>query len=146
MVGTVQISRQYVNTCEKFWRDAPVQWDHKVVNNSRSLHTVADAKRYIDQMANIWKIRGRPGADEFINTLHLNAEYIGAAAQEYIDGKYQIGGQNGTATYIYVVISNESNQIVVTFTYHHLVESLTGNSVYTSYAKDITIDWLNWKA
>jgi hypothetical protein len=50
-------------------------------------------------------------------------------------------------TYIYVIINKvSSGQIEITFSYNYLGESLTGNEVYTSYAADITLDWLKWKA
>ena len=79
--------------------------------------------------------------------MHINASFDGLGPGEYKEAKYEIGGRNGTATYIYVVINREtSNNITVTFSYNYLEESLTGNTVYTSYAAEITLDWLKWKA
>jgi hypothetical protein len=145
-IRTVQIKRQYVDTCEKFWRQASVQWNHKAIKNSKTLSTVRDAKQFIKTTASNWNIDDKPGGPEFINTLFLNAELSGPSGSEYIDSEFRIGGKDGTATYIYVVIGHKSGNIIVAFSYHHLVESLTGNSIYTSYAIEITDDWLKWKA
>lgn len=79
--------------------------------------------------------------------MHAGILFDGLGTGEYKEAKYEIGGRNGTATYIYVIINKvSSSQIAITFSYNYLEESLTGNTVYTSYAGDITLDWLKWKA
>ncbi|CAF3842218.1 unnamed protein product [Rotaria magnacalcarata] len=90
---------------------------------------------------------GQRDADQFIETLHLYASLDGPGTGEHKEAIYQIGGTHGTATYIYVVINRESsNNITVAFSYNYLTESLTGSTSYTSYAGEITLDWLKWKA
>lgn len=142
----VQINRQYVNTCEDFWRRASVTWNHKTAKNSKVLSSVNEAKSYITATASTWHIDDKPGGPEFIRTLLLNTEHSGTSGTEYTDAEYKIGGRDGTATYIYVVVGNQNGSILVAFSYHHLTESLTDNSTYTSYAAEITLDWLKWKA
>ena len=142
----VQIKRQYVNTCEDFWRKASVTWDHKTAKNVKTLSNVKDAQTYITAIANTWQIDEKPGGPEFIRTLLLNAEFSGTSSSEFINAEFKVGGKDGTATYIYVVVGNTNGSVVVAFSYHHLTESLTDNSIYTSYAAEITLDWLKWKA
>ncbi|CAF1453312.1 unnamed protein product [Rotaria magnacalcarata] len=142
----VQINQQYVNTCEEFWRKSSVTWNHKTIKSCKTLASVSEAKSYITATADNWHINDKPGGNEFIRTLLLNAELSGNASSEYIDAEFKIGGKDGTATYIYVIVSNQNGSITVAFSYHHLTESLSNNSTYTSYAADITIDWLKWKA
>ncbi|CAF1514686.1 unnamed protein product, partial [Rotaria sp. Silwood1] len=142
-----KLKRSYIDECERFWQQAPVTWKHDVINGAKKLITVADAKQYISSLSEIWQIEGKHGANQFIATLKLNTEHVGIASSEYWDGHYAISGQNGEVTYIFVVIHSESSSISVTFSYHHLTENMIGsNSVYTPYAKDITIEWLKWKA
>jgi hypothetical protein len=145
----ISVKQSYVNTCEKFWKEAPVTWNYKVINNVQKLATTYDAQQYITKLLDIWEIRGKDGANQFIDTLKLNAEYIssGPAAGDYIDGTYEIGGKKGQATFIYVMMYKESSRIAITYSYHHVDENLIGsNYVYAPLAKDITIDWLKWKA
>jgi hypothetical protein len=143
----IAVKRSYVDSCEKFWKEAPVVWNYNVMNNVQKLATVSDAKQYISGLSNIWGIQGKDGAHQFIDTLKLNAQFIGTASGDYKEGTYEIGGQQGHATFIYVMIHRDSSKIAITYSYHHVDENMIGsNSVYTSLAKDITIEWLKWKA
>lgn len=142
----VLINRNHVDTCEKFWRNGCVTWKHKTVQNSKCLASVTEAKTYINGTASNWNIMDKPNGQQFINTLLLNAELSGNSSTDYVDAEYKVGGTDGTATYIYVIVANQNGKILVAFSYHHLTESLTNGYVYTQYAEQITIDWLKWKA
>ena len=145
--NSIAIRKSYVDICEKFWENAPVKWKHNVINNAKQLKTHNDAKKYIDDLRMSWKIQGKDGADEFIKQLQLNAKYDGLAANEFIDGEYVTGGQEGELTYIYVIMHVDRGDIAVTFSYHHIEENLIGSKYgYASQAKDITVEWLRWKA
>lgn len=145
--NTIQVKRSYVDACEQFWKEAPVRWNYKTINNVQKLTTTSDAEKYISSLLDIWEIKGKNGANQFINTLKLNARYVGSSSTDYRDGIYEIGGQTGQATFIYVMIHKQSSDITITHSYHHVDETMTGsNSVYAPLAKDITIDWLKWKA
>lgn len=142
----VRISRRHVNICEAFWKKASVTWEHKTAKNMKLLENVTDAHNYIKGIASTWHIDTKPGGPEFIQTLLLNAEISGKSGSEYMEVEYKIGGKDGKATYIYVIVGHEDNKILVAFSYHYLNESLTDNSVYTENAGSITLDWLKWKA
>jgi hypothetical protein len=148
MPKTLGLRRAYIDECERCWRETPgIKWDHKVINHAKTLANSNDAKRYINGIAQIWDISNKPGGTQFVQTLHLNADIVGQSSEDYMDGHYEIKGQKGECTYIYVVINNEQGKIQITGTYHHLEEDLVDSKHwYTSYAKEITIDWLKWKA
>lgn len=142
----VQIKRRHVDVCEEFWQKANVTWTHRTAKNLKLLPSVSEATNYITATASTWHIDDKPGGPEFVKTLILNAQSSGPSSSEYIDAVYKIGGRDGVATYIYVVMGNQSGEILVAFSYHHLTESLKDDSTYTSSAEEITIDWLKWKA
>ena len=145
--NAISVKRSYVDECERFWKEAPVSWNYKVISNVQKLTTVFDAEQYISRLLDVWGIKGKDGAHQFIDTLKLNAKFIGEASADYKEGTYEIGGQKGQATFIYVMIHRDSSKIAITHSYHHVVENMIGsNFVYTPLAKDITIEWLKWKA
>ncbi len=144
----ITIRLGYVEECERCWREAPVQWKHNKVTNSKTVSNVDDAKAYIKKSSKTWRLDEAVKEDRvFLSTLYHNCEYAGASAQQHFTAQYTPQQQYGICKYILVVVYNDNSKITIAYAYHDIEEDLFGsNSVYTEYAEEITKHWLTSKS
>lgn len=146
-MSVIQISKRCVDTCEALRKSDNVRWNHKVVNQTKSFNSVNNANKYINEIGEMGDISNTDGGKEYIKTLRINVDTYGRSTSEWRNADYKVGGKDGIAMYICCLIySKVSGEIVITYSFHHLEESLRSNDVYTGSVGDIRLDWLKWKA
>lgn len=147
MTNELRVKRAYVDSAERHWATRSLKTNHSSVNSSKVLNTIADGDRYLKGLKQILKLGNIAGIDEFIDTLRFNIQFDGASATEFKQIEFKAFGKTGSATYLLVATNvNMDRKVTVCYSYHTINETVLENSVYTTVASDIFLDWLRAKS